>query len=106
MRPFSLAQLNVPHGVVLGDPAEDDALLRSFLLDKLSGAERRAVEQRLLADHSFFEAACALEGDLLADYAAGELTRQEEAVVRSWLAGSAQARARLGLIRALVGAAS
>ena len=101
MRPFFLPQLNVPQGVVLGDPAADDALLRSFLLRTLSGAERRAVERRLLADDAFFEAARALEGDLLADYAAGELTCREEAVVRSWLAGSAQARARLGLIRSL-----
>lgn len=89
------------HQAALGDAVAEDILLRAYLLRALPEAERNSVELRLFADDAFFEAACALEGDLLADYAAGELSQKEAAVVRDWLAASAEARERLGLIQAL-----
>jgi hypothetical protein len=58
------------------------ALLRSYLLRTLAEDQREAVDRRLLEDDGFFELALALESDLLADYAAGELTASEAAVVR------------------------
>ena len=59
------------------------------------------MDRRLLEDDDFFELALALESDLLADYAASELSASEAAVVRGWLVSSAEVRARLAVIREL-----
>lgn len=83
------------------DPGLDEALLRAYLLGTLEDPRRTEVEIRLLADGYFFEAAQALEGDLLADYAAGRLAAAEAQAVRRWLAVSAETRQRFELIQAL-----
>ena len=79
----------------------EDELLRSYLVGILPDEERAGIELRLLAEDSLFEAAAALEGDLLADYAADELSPPEAQVVRRWLAVSADVRQRFELIQAL-----
>ena len=99
--PPTLPDLSRRREAALGDAVAEDVLLRAYLLRALPEAERSSVELRLFADDAFFEAACAMEGDLLADYAAGELSQTEAAVVRGWLTASAEARERLSLVRAL-----
>lgn len=47
-----------------------------------------------------------MSSSLLGDYAAGELTAPEAAVVRGWLAASAAVRERLAVIWALVDGAA
>lgn len=79
----------------------DEAALRAYLLGTLEGSRRNAIESRLLADGRLFEAAQALEGDLLVDYLAGRLDAPEARAVRGWLAASAGVRRRYEILRAL-----
>ena len=57
------------------------------------------MDRRLLEDAHTFELALAVKGDLLADYAVGELSASEAAVVRGWLVSSAEVRARFRLVK-------
>jgi anti-sigma factor RsiW len=79
----------------------DEGRMRAYLLGGLSERERTEMDCELLTDDDLFEAVSALEHDLLADYAAGELTAAEAAVVKRWLAASQDVRDRLALIKAL-----
>lgn len=79
----------------------DEARLRAYLLGGLSERQRSQIDRQLLADDALFEAVAALELDLLADYAAGELTKAEAAVVERWLKASKEVRERLALVKAL-----
>ena len=65
------------------EPEPEEALLRSFLLKTLAEDQQAVVS------------------GLLADYAAGQLSAAEAAVVRGWLASSPTVRARLAVIREL-----
>jgi hypothetical protein len=84
----------------------DDALLRAYLLRTLPADRYQAIDLRLLIDDDFFEAACAMEANLLADYAVGDLSPADASVVRGWLAASTEVRKRLALIRELAERAS
>jgi hypothetical protein len=79
----------------------DDNLLRRYLLDQLGEEEKEQVEQRLLADDDLFEAAEAVEGDLLHAYVRGELTAAERQSIDRRLAASPRGKARLDLARGM-----
>ncbi|HEX2224702.1 MAG TPA: hypothetical protein VHN15_10900 [Thermoanaerobaculia bacterium] len=79
----------------------DENLLRRYLLDQLGEDEKEQVEQRLLADDDLFEAAEAVEGDLLHAYVRGELTAAERQSIDRRLAASPRGKARLDLARGM-----
>jgi hypothetical protein len=79
----------------------DDELLRSYLLEELTGDEADALERRLLTEDDLFELSEAIEADLLAEYAQGRLAPAERERVQRRLASSPQGRERLKLARSL-----
>lgn len=79
----------------------DDDLLQRYLLGGLDEEQAETLERRLLADGDLFELAEAVEGDLFAAAARGELTPAERVQVRRRLAASPQGRARLALAQGL-----
>ena len=79
----------------------DDELLRSYLLGTLPEEETDRVEQRLLAEDELFELSEAVEADLLAACARGELAPAERERVQQRLASSPRGRERLALAHAL-----
>lgn len=79
----------------------DDELLRRYLLGELPEAEVERLESRLLEDDALFELAEAVEADLLAACARGELAPAERERVLLRLASSPQGRERLALARGL-----
>ncbi len=79
----------------------DDELLRSYLLGELHEEEADRLERRLLAEDELFELSEAVEADLLAACARGELPPAERERVLRRLASSPQGRERLALARSL-----
>jgi len=79
----------------------DNDLLRSYLLGELSEPDVDRLELRLLEDDELFELSEAVEADLLAAYARGELTVAEGERVLHRLASSAGGQRRLALARSL-----
>jgi hypothetical protein len=82
------------------DPT-DDELLRGYLLGELPEEDAERLERRLLAEDDLFELSEAVEADLLAACARGELTAPERERVLERLAASPSGRGRLALARAL-----
>jgi len=83
------------------DVSGDPVLLRSYLLGELVEAEADALEIRLLNDDALFELAEAVEGDLLAAFARGDLAVDDGQKVVRRLAASPRGRARLALAEGL-----
>lgn len=81
------------------NPSED-GLLRRYFLGEMSQEEAEKLEKRF-GDDDFFELAEAVEADLLAAAARGELAPAERERVLKRLASSPQGRERLALARAL-----
>lgn len=79
----------------------EDGLLRKYLLGELSQEEADEIERRLISDDELFVLAEAVEADLLAASARGELAPAERERVLKRLASSPQGRERLALARAL-----
>jgi hypothetical protein len=79
----------------------DDELLRSYLLGELPEEEAEHLERRLLAEDELFELSEAVEADLLAACARGELAPAERERVQQRLASSPRGRERLALARDL-----
>jgi hypothetical protein len=82
------------------DPT-DDELLRGYLLGELPEEDAERLEGRLLAEDDLFELSEAVEADLLAACARGELSAAEKERVLRRLASSPSGRERLALARAL-----
>ena len=78
----------------------DDELLRRYFLGEMSQEEAEELEKRF-GDDQFFELAEAVEGDLLAAAARGELAPAERERILKRLASSPQGRERLAFIRTL-----
>jgi hypothetical protein len=83
------------------DVSGDPVLLRSYLLGELDEAEADALEIRLLQNDALFELAEAVEGDLLAALARGDLAVGDRQNVLHRLAASPRGRARLALAEGL-----
>ncbi|HSF43030.1 MAG TPA: hypothetical protein VLT87_24730 [Thermoanaerobaculia bacterium] len=83
----------------------DDELLHRFLLGELAEDEAESLERRLLQEDALFELCEAIESDLLAASARGELAPAENERVLARLAASPGGHARLALARNLVHAA-
>lgn len=81
--------------------SSEDGLLRKYFLGELSQKEGDDLEERLLKDDELFELAEAVEADLLAAAARGELAPAEREQVLKKLASSPQGRERLALARTL-----
>jgi hypothetical protein len=82
------------------NPSEDE-LLRRYLLEELPQEEADELDRRLLVDDELFVLAEAVEADLLAAAARGELAPAERERVLKRLASSPQGRERLALAWAL-----
>ena len=80
---------------------QEAQLLRNYLLGQLDAEANEALEQRLLADGELFDLAEAMEGELLAACAQGELASDESEAVLRRLTASPQGRERLALARGL-----
>lgn len=76
---------------------QDDVLLRRYLLGELPEEETEAVEERLLHEDGLFELAEAVEGDLLAACARGELSQAEQERIQWRLASTPSGRSSLAL---------
>jgi len=83
------------------DEMKDDEILKSYLLGGLDEEQADDLERRLLEDGDLFELAEAVEGDLLAAAAHGDLSPAERGRVLRRLAASPEGRTRLALARAL-----
>jgi len=83
------------------DVSGDPVLLRSYLLGELAEDDADALEIRLLQDDALFELAEAVEGDLLAAWARGDLAVDDRQKVVHRLAASPRGRARLVLAEGL-----
>ncbi|HEX7184088.1 MAG TPA: hypothetical protein VF756_19820 [Thermoanaerobaculia bacterium] len=79
----------------------DTDFLREYLLGGLPENEVDAMEQRLLEDDELFKLAEALESDLLAACARGELSPEERQRVLRRLAASPRGQAKLALVQGL-----
>jgi hypothetical protein len=80
---------------------EDPETLRSYLLGTLSADDADAVEHRLLEDNALFELAEAVEGDLLAACARGDLSPGDRDRVLRRLAVSPRGKSRLAIAEGL-----
>lgn len=80
----------------------DDELLHRFLLGELAEDEAESLERRLLQEEELFELCEAIEGDLLAASARGELTPAESRRLLARATASPGGRARLATARSLV----
>src|SRR5215211_3520558 len=83
------------------DEMKDDEILRRYLLGGLEEEQADDLERRLLEDGELFELAEAVEGDLLAAAARGDLPPAERGHVLRRLAASPEGRTRLALARGL-----
>lgn len=84
----------------------DEDLVREYLLGGLSEDEVDALERRLLVNDELFDLAEAVEGDLLAACARGELGAEERRRVLRRLAASPGGQARLALAQGLAALAA
>jgi len=85
---------------------QNDELLRNYLLGDLPEDEVDRLERQLLKDDELFKLGEAIEAELLAAYARGELDAAQGERVLHRLASSAAGQARLALARSLNTAAS
>jgi hypothetical protein len=83
------------------DEMKDDEILKRYLLGGLEEEQADDLERRLLEDGDLFELAEAVEGDLLAAAARGDLSAAERGHVLWRLAASPAGRTRLALARGL-----
>jgi hypothetical protein len=81
---------------------KDDEILKQYLLGTLDEAQADNLEERLLLESDLFELAEAVEGDLLAAAARGELSPAERGRVLRRLASSPKGRARYTLVQGLI----
>jgi len=84
--------------LMIEDP---ETFLRSYLLGDLTEAEADEVEHSLFADDALFELAQAMEGDLLAACARGDLAPEEQRKVLHRLAASPRGKHRLAVAEGL-----
>ena len=57
--------------------AQNENLIRRYLLGELSEADQTALEQELLTDRDKFEQVCAVENELVDSYVRGEMSRAD-----------------------------
>jgi len=86
---------------MISDALDDSDLLRRYLLGKLDEAEADTVERRLLMDDELFELAQAVEDDLLAAAARGDLSAEDRRTILHRLAASPRGQARLAVAEGL-----
>jgi len=83
-------------------PEVDEKLMKRYLLNDLSEAERAQVQERLFADDDFFETLLDVENDLVDAYAQAELPPRERGQFeRHWLSTPAR-REKVRHARALL----
>jgi hypothetical protein len=87
------------------DTPDNDAPIVRYVLGQLTGPELEDIEDRLLADESFFEQVEAIEAEVCDDYAAGRLTTAERSAFDARLAGNPGLQRRVAFARALAASA-
>jgi hypothetical protein len=83
------------------NPHDDDDRIRRFLLGELAEDETETLERRLLAEEDLFEAAEAMEADLLYSYVRETLSPAERERLRERVLATPGGRARLAQARDL-----
>lgn len=76
-------------------PPVNEPLLRQYLLDQLTEAEREAIEREYLADENALDQLLSVEDDLLDDYVRGDLNKTERERFESVLLATPKQRAKL-----------
>lgn len=76
---------------------EQDTRLRHYLLGELSSDEEQLIEERLLIDEELKEQMLIVEEDLIDDYAAGNLSPQQQANYQKLFLASPEGRQKLQL---------
>src|ERR1051325_2138786 len=64
--------------------AEDESLIRRYLLGTLSQAELRQIEERIMTDEDFFHEVILQEEELIEDYICGSLSEKDSEKVRKF----------------------
>lgn len=83
----------------------ETSLLRRYLLDECSEERAAALDERLLADASFYERLLVAEDELIEAFLADELSVDRQQRFEALFLGSAERRARVELARDLMTAA-
>jgi hypothetical protein len=87
----------------VGSSEENESLIRDFLLGKTPEAERDRLEERLLADPAFSELVSAVEEELIDDYTAGLLFRDDRRLFEDSFLVTEERRRRVHFSAALAG---
>lgn len=85
----------------MNDETIDDALLREFLLGKISDEERGRIEGLFLTDSQAKERILAVEQDLIEDYLEGTLTTEDRERFVSRYAQTEEQRRRLRITKSI-----
>ena len=86
----------------MGKDIHSDLILKQYLLDELSGADRDQIEREYLADKDFFDQLLAVEDDLVDDYVAGELSPPERDRFERKMLATPRQREKLNQARVLL----
>lgn len=82
---------------------DDERMMTRFLLgDAMAPADRTAIEERLIADPTYFEALCALEEELILKWHRGELSDAEVHLFTETYLSSPSRQGRVASVRELI----
>jgi hypothetical protein len=87
--------------VVLMALSNDQTRIREFLLGKLSEDEQQKIEERLLTEDDLFEELEVTKGELVEEYNANDLTRQEREWFERTFLASPEGKERYAFVTAL-----
>jgi hypothetical protein len=77
--------------------AQNENLIRRYLLGELAEADQAALEQELLIDRDKFDQVCAVENDLVDSYVRGEMSRADRKRFESHYLASSLHRERVAI---------
>jgi|SRR5690349_3149489 len=79
----------------------DQASIRQYLLGTLTDDEQQKIEERLMIEDDLFEELEISKGELIEEYRAGELDRQEQAWFQEHYLSSSEGRQRQAFVAAM-----
>jgi hypothetical protein len=80
---------------------QDDGLIRRYLLSQLAEDEREQLEERMMADNSFFDAVVLAEDEMVEEYVQGELSASERAGFEASFLSTPEGRQQVTYAKAL-----
>jgi hypothetical protein len=82
----------------------EERMMTRFLLGDLAPSEREPIEERLIADPTYFEALCALEDEVILKSHRGEFSDRERRLFAQTYLSSPARQARVASVRDLINA--